>query len=129
MDLLFDPTGVESPGVVGAMSEALVSRPTGAWIELLGVRFASGEAFGFASVLRVQALVEGIDRGLGWARLAADLGWSDQAHLTRDLRRIAGVTPSALARSLRAVSTAPAASDPRTGGAASAARIVGRVPE
>ena len=38
----------------------------------------------------------------GWAAIAADLGYSDQAHLTRDFRRHLGTSPSAyLARSTR----------------------------
>jgi AraC-like DNA-binding protein len=33
-----------------------------------------------------------------WARLAAELGYSDQAHLVRDFTAAVGVTPSAYAR-------------------------------
>ncbi|MFI0862459.1 DUF6597 domain-containing transcriptional factor [Streptomyces smyrnaeus] len=41
-----------------------------------------------------------------WARLAADLGYSDQAHLVRDFTAAVGVTPSAYAR---AAAQAPSA--------------------
>ncbi len=37
----------------------------------------------------------------GWAELAADLGYSDHAHLTRDVRAHLGVTPSAYLASQR----------------------------
>ena len=41
-------------------------------------------------------LLEAIDvhGSVGWADKAADLGWSDQAHLIRDFKRHTGVTPS-----------------------------------
>lgn len=50
-----------------------------------------------ARVLRVRRLLESIDVGGGipWTRLAADLGWYDQAHLVRDVTRHTGVPPSA----------------------------------
>ena len=50
-----------------------------------------------ARVLRVRRLLEqvgGEDR-IVWSRLAADLGWYDQAHLVRDVTRHTGVPPSA----------------------------------
>ncbi|MEO8461721.1 MAG: AraC family transcriptional regulator [Chloroflexota bacterium] len=49
-----------------------------------------------ARLLRVQRLLEGIDAhgAVAWASLAADLGWSDQSHLIRDVRRHTGVSPS-----------------------------------
>ena len=49
-----------------------------------------------ARILRVRRLLEGIDvHGLvGWADKAAELGWFDQAHLIRDVKRHTGVTPS-----------------------------------
>jgi AraC-like DNA-binding protein len=50
-----------------------------------------------ARVLRVRRLLEQIDiqERVTWTRLAADLGWYDQAHLIRDVTRHTGVPPSA----------------------------------
>jgi AraC-like DNA-binding protein len=45
-------------------------------------------------VARAPAVISG-DEDL--ARVAADLGYADQAHLTRDCRRLTGMTPTALA--------------------------------
>lgn len=53
-------------------------------------------------VLRFRRLLAGIDRASGnpdLARLAFDAGYADQAHMTRDCARLAGLSPSALARS------------------------------
>ena len=49
-----------------------------------------------ARILRVRRLLEAIDvyGSIGWAERAAELGWSDQAHLIRDFKRHTGVTPS-----------------------------------
>jgi AraC-like DNA-binding protein len=51
-------------------------------------------------VARLQALLpqlERIDRA-PWAALAFDLGYADQAHMIREVRRLAGMSPAALAR-------------------------------
>jgi len=49
-----------------------------------------------ARLLRMRRLLDDIDvhGSVGWADKAADLGWSDQAHLIRDFKRHTGVTPS-----------------------------------
>ena len=49
-----------------------------------------------ARILRMRRLLEVIDvyGSVGWADKAAELGWSDQAHLIRDFKRHTGVTPS-----------------------------------
>jgi AraC-like DNA-binding protein len=50
-----------------------------------------------ARVLRVRRLLAHIDvqDRVAWTRLAADLGWYDQAHLVRDFTRHTGVPPTA----------------------------------
>ncbi|MGI8627793.1 MAG: helix-turn-helix domain-containing protein [Geodermatophilaceae bacterium] len=47
-------------------------------------------------ILRMRQLLESIDvhGAVGWADKAAELGWSDQAHLIRDFKRHIGVKPS-----------------------------------
>jgi transcriptional regulator GlxA family with amidase domain len=64
-------------------------------------RFGASVGLGpkaLAGVLRFQrflVLAGRADPG-GLARLAADAGYSDQSHLVRESRRLAGVAPSAL---------------------------------
>jgi hypothetical protein len=50
-----------------------------------------------ARVLRVRRLLERVDvrDRVAWTRMAAELGWYDQAHLIRDVVRHTGVPPSA----------------------------------
>ena len=53
-------------------------------------------------VLRFRRFLSGIDAGsTDLAALAADAGYADQAHLTRESTRLAGLPPAALARSRR----------------------------
>ncbi|MFG1915974.1 DUF6597 domain-containing transcriptional factor [Micromonospora sp. NPDC048898] len=56
-------------------------------------------------VIRRYRLLEAVEQAAGgplcWADLAADLGYSDQAHLVRDFTAVAGVSPAAYARSVR----------------------------
>jgi len=51
-----------------------------------------------ARILRFERLIAliGADPALGWARAAAECGFADQAHLAREVRDLAGVTPTAL---------------------------------
>lgn len=58
----------------------------------------------FARLRRVQRLLSGIEAHgeVAWAGLAAELGWSDQSHLIRDVKRHTGVTPSAYLAAQRA---------------------------
>jgi AraC-like DNA-binding protein len=53
-------------------------------------------------VLRRYRLLEAAEtvrdgRPVSWAQVAADLGYSDQAHLVRDFRAAVGTTPAAYA--------------------------------
>lgn len=65
-------------------------------------RFSAAVGYGpkmFQSILRFQRLLllagrNGGDRGL--AELAADAGYADQSHMTRDVQRFAGKSPTAL---------------------------------
>jgi AraC-like DNA-binding protein len=49
--------------------------------------------------LRLRAALERIGEG-GLARVAADAGFADHAHLTREMRALLGTTPSALQREI-----------------------------
>jgi AraC-like DNA-binding protein len=67
----------------------------------------------FCRVRRFSALLDQIKKGMpvNWAELAADCGYFDQAHLIRDFRVFAGMTPLEYSRStpdsdLRAVAAA-----------------------
>jgi AraC-like DNA-binding protein len=50
-----------------------------------------------ARIARMQRAADALRRGGDLARLAAELGYFDQSHLSRELRDLAGVTPAALA--------------------------------
>jgi AraC-like DNA-binding protein len=52
----------------------------------------------FQQVVRLQRFVCAADRGAPLAAAAADAGYADQAHLTREVRRFAGLTPAMLVR-------------------------------
>jgi AraC-like DNA-binding protein len=53
-----------------------------------------------ARILRFERLlaVVRVEPGLGWARAAAACGYFDQAHLAREVRELAGLTPTELHR-------------------------------
>jgi transcriptional regulator GlxA family with amidase domain len=60
----------------------------------------------FARVVRVQAALRrlGADPDTPLATLALELGYADQAHLTRELRALTGARPSALPELLATLS-------------------------
>jgi AraC-like DNA-binding protein len=49
-------------------------------------------------VLRLRRFLDGLDGDDDLAALAFDAGYADQAHLTREARRLTGLTPAALLR-------------------------------
>ena len=62
----------------------------------------------FCRVVRLwQVLRSSQDRRVHWARLAADLGYSDQSHLVTEFRALTGLTPSRWAASQRSGSKSP----------------------
>jgi AraC-like DNA-binding protein len=68
-------------------------------------RFAACVGLGakaFGRVLRLQATIRAIDRGSdSIATVAAESGFSDQAHATREVQRVTGLTPARLRTALR----------------------------
>lgn len=58
-------------------------------------------------VARFRAAVRRLEReqGVAWTRLALDCGFYDQAHLVRDFRALAGLTPTAYRAGLRHVAS------------------------
>jgi len=63
-----------------------------------------------ARLLRVERLLDAIDidEDVAWADLAAELGWADQSHMIRDVKRHTGSVPSAYLAARRAVAAATA---------------------
>jgi AraC-like DNA-binding protein len=63
-----------------------------------------------ARLLRVERLLEAIDidGDVPWVELAAQLGWADQSHLIRDVKRHTGSAPSAYLAARRAFAPATA---------------------
>jgi AraC-like DNA-binding protein len=56
----------------------------------------------FARILRLQAAIRMLDEGVRpVSQVAADSGFSDQAHATREVRRVTGTTPARLRNALR----------------------------
>jgi AraC-like DNA-binding protein len=56
----------------------------------------------FQRVVRFQSFVRAVDRGTSLAAAAADAGYADQPHLTREVRGLAGLTPARLVSERRA---------------------------
>jgi AraC-like DNA-binding protein len=54
----------------------------------------------FARLVRLQATLRALDGTVSLSELAADRGFADQAHATRELRRITGLTPAKLRAAL-----------------------------
>jgi AraC-like DNA-binding protein len=52
----------------------------------------------YQQIVRLQRFVKAVDRGTPLAIAAAGAGYADQPHLTRVVRRFAGITPARLAQ-------------------------------
>jgi AraC-like DNA-binding protein len=52
----------------------------------------------YGRVRRMHRALAGMATSRSWAEIAADAGYADQAHLVRELRELAGVTPTQLRR-------------------------------
>lgn len=67
------------------------------------LRWVGLSAKEYARLLRLQATLRALDAGAeDLATLSIDRGFSDQAHATRELRRITGLPPARLLRALKA---------------------------
>lgn len=116
-DLDLSDPGIERCERAVALLEADPSRPIAEVAVALGVshghldreftRIVGLRPRQLARQRRVQRLLEAVQRDgdVAWAALAADLGWADQSHLIRDVKRHTGVTPSAYLAAQRAWST------------------------
>jgi AraC-like DNA-binding protein len=91
-------------GRPGAQAELVAAR-LGISERQLRRRCQVGVGYGprmLARVLRFRRFLSRIDAGAAdLARLAAEAGYADQAHLTRESTRLAGLPPAVLARSRR----------------------------
>jgi AraC-like DNA-binding protein len=87
---------------LGAQDVQTVARELFVSDRQLRRRFHSAVGYGpktLARVLRFRRFVDAIDDGRAdLAALAFDIGYSDQAHLTREATRLSGLPPAALVR-------------------------------
>lgn len=80
---------------------ATPAAPSGSGERQLRRRFENAVGYGPATLVRVQrfqcflALADS-EPGTLLVRLAAEAGYADQAHLTRECRRLSGLSPAAL---------------------------------
>jgi AraC-like DNA-binding protein len=104
--------------LVAAAVPRVIRQDVGAVARELGVserqlrrRFNTAAGYGpktLARVLRFGRFVDAIDRGrTDLVRLAIDAGYADQAHLTRETRRLAGLPPVTFMRARGALPGAP----------------------
>ncbi|GGY75150.1 helix-turn-helix domain-containing protein [Streptomyces omiyaensis] len=113
-------TGPADPLLRAVTARLRAGRPVGETADALGLgarrlhRLAL-DAYGYGPltltrVLRLQRALGLLRAGVPPARAAARAGYTDQAHLTRDTRALAGTTPGAYART--AADQAPGAPEP-----------------
>jgi AraC-like DNA-binding protein len=94
------------PAMVAVSAAARVGRPVGAIADSLGLsprhlQRRCRSAFGYgpktlARVLRLQRAVATARRGVPFAEVSVRSGYADQAHLSREVKALAGVPLSAL---------------------------------
>lgn len=90
----------------GAVGVAALARQAAASPRNLGRLFDDWVGLNpkrFARIVRVQAVLRRLaeEPGADLARLAAELGFADHAHLTREVRAMTGAAPSGLAESFK----------------------------
>ncbi|MFE3458169.1 DUF6597 domain-containing transcriptional factor [Nocardiopsis aegyptia] len=80
---------------------AALARREGMGVRLLQRRFADHVGLGPKAVIRRYRFYEAAERARGgamdWSVVAAELGFSDQSHLTREFTSVIGVPPAAYA--------------------------------
>jgi len=96
--------------LVGQMTRPMLISPNGR-VELVGIRFHPGGTLPFfrvdlevgigpkslCRILRFQQVFRAVERNdSGWAAVATDCGYYDQAHLIRDFQQFARQTPAVL---------------------------------
>jgi AraC-like DNA-binding protein len=85
----------------GAIEISSVARVAGAHPRTLGRLFERAVGLTpkrFARIVRFQAALRALGEEVDGARLASELGYSDQAHLVREVRALFGGTPTEVAR-------------------------------
>jgi len=97
-----DPLVAAAARMVNGRSVAVVARELGISERQLRRRFHAGVGYGpktLARILRFRRFVEEIDGGrTDLAALAFDAGYADQAHMTTETTRLAGLPPARLIR-------------------------------
>ena len=95
-----DPLVTAAAQRVAAEEIAAVARDLGLSERQLRRRFHAAAGYGpktLARILRFRRFVHAIERGnTDLARVALDAGYADQAHLTRETTRLAGLPPARL---------------------------------
>jgi AraC-like DNA-binding protein len=98
-----DPLVARAARVTGRHGVDLLARELGLSERQLRRRFHAAVGYGpkaLARVLRFRRFIRAVELGrTDLAQLAFDLGYADQAHLTRESTRLAGLPPLALIRS------------------------------
>ena len=97
-----DPVVAQAVHQVARQGVGPAARELGISERQLRRRFHSAAGYGpktLSRILRFRRFVRSVERGGGdLARLAAEAGYADQAHLTRETRRLAGLPPTAFVR-------------------------------